>query len=106
MCVETILKFLYDHIDKCKHVSCVTRCDNTLIIDYTAVDLQARLKWQPGTVALWDNRITAHVSISSNRRTRNMCSYFLSLLSSTTGSPEKGDTASVSPLKQSVSLAV
>lgn len=39
---ENILKFLYDHIDK-------------------AGDLQARVKWEPGTVVLWDNRITAHV---------------------------------------------
>ena len=41
---ENILKFLYDHIDK-------------------AGDLQARVKWEPGTVVLWDNRITAHVCI-------------------------------------------
>ncbi|KAL0578484.1 hypothetical protein V5O48_003533 [Marasmius crinis-equi] len=41
---ETLLKFLYDHIDK-------------------AVDLQARLKWAPGTIAIWDNRITAHSAI-------------------------------------------
>lgn len=40
---ETILKFLYDHVDK-------------------SGDLQARVKWQPGTVVLWDNRVTAHVS--------------------------------------------
>ncbi|EGO02710.1 hypothetical protein SERLA73DRAFT_102611 [Serpula lacrymans var. lacrymans S7.3] len=41
---ETILNFLYDHIDK-------------------AGDLQARVKWQPGTVVLWDNRVTAHSAI-------------------------------------------
>lgn len=41
---ETILKFLYDHIDK-------------------SADLQARVKWQPGTVVLWDNRVTAHSAI-------------------------------------------
>ncbi|KAJ6501622.1 TauD-domain-containing protein [Mycena vitilis] len=41
---ENILKFLYDHIDK-------------------SGDNQARLKWQPGTVAVWDNRITAHSAI-------------------------------------------
>jgi len=38
---ETILKFLYDHIEK-------------------SGDLQARVKWEPGTVVLWDNRVTAH----------------------------------------------
>jgi len=43
--LETILKFLYDHIDK-------------------SADLQARVKWQPGTVVLWDNRVTAHVSLT------------------------------------------
>ncbi|KAF9243831.1 TauD-domain-containing protein [Melanogaster broomeanus] len=41
---ETILKFLYDHVDK-------------------SGDLQARVKWQPGTVVLWDNRVTAHSAI-------------------------------------------
>ncbi|KAG9314624.1 TauD-domain-containing protein [Chiua virens] len=41
---ETILKFLYDHIDK-------------------SGDLQARVKWEPGTVVLWDNRVTAHSAI-------------------------------------------
>jgi len=41
---ENILKFLYDHIEK-------------------AGDLQARVKWEPGTVVLWDNRITAHSAI-------------------------------------------
>lgn len=34
---------MYDHVDK-------------------AGDLQARVKWEPGTVVLWDNRVTAHVS--------------------------------------------
>ncbi|KAM6498001.1 TauD domain containing protein [Amanita muscaria] len=38
---DTILKFLYDHIEK-------------------SADNQARLKWSPNTVVLWDNRITAH----------------------------------------------
>ncbi|KAJ7356906.1 TauD-domain-containing protein [Mycena albidolilacea] len=51
---ENILRFLYDHIDK-------------------SGDNQARLKWRPGTIALWDNRITAHSAIvdygsSSQRR--------------------------------------
>ncbi|KAK7041929.1 hypothetical protein VNI00_008911 [Paramarasmius palmivorus] len=41
---ENILKFLYDHIDK-------------------GVDLQARVKWTPNTVVLWDNRTTAHSAI-------------------------------------------
>ncbi|KAG6817629.1 hypothetical protein H0H87_006257 [Tephrocybe sp. NHM501043] len=41
---ENILKFLYDHIDK-------------------SADNQARVKWQPGTVVIWDNRITAHSAI-------------------------------------------
>lgn len=41
--IETILKFLFDHIDK-------------------SADNQARVKWRPYTVVLWDNRITAHVS--------------------------------------------
>lgn len=43
MClVDTILKLLYDHIDR-------------------SSDLQARVKWTPNTVVLWDNRVTAHV---------------------------------------------
>ncbi|TFY80183.1 hypothetical protein EWM64_g3822 [Hericium alpestre] len=41
---DNILRFLYDHIDK-------------------SADNQARLKWAPNTVALWDNRITAHSAI-------------------------------------------
>lgn len=43
MQLEVLLNFLYDHIAK-------------------NADSQARLKWAPYTVALWDNRITAHVS--------------------------------------------
>jgi sulfonate dioxygenase len=42
--VENILRFLYDHIDK-------------------GGDVQARVKWSPGTVVLWDNRVTAHSAI-------------------------------------------
>ncbi len=41
--IENILKFLYDHIDK-------------------SGDIQARVKWTPNSVVLWDNRVTAHVS--------------------------------------------
>ncbi|PPQ92700.1 hypothetical protein CVT25_014007 [Psilocybe cyanescens] len=40
----TILNFLYDHIDK-------------------SADNQARIRWRPNTVVLWDNRITAHSAI-------------------------------------------
>ncbi|KAI0067960.1 TauD-domain-containing protein [Artomyces pyxidatus] len=41
---NNILNFLYDHIDK-------------------SGDNQARVKWSPNTVVLWDNRITAHSAI-------------------------------------------
>ncbi|KAI0757332.1 hypothetical protein C8Q80DRAFT_1215989 [Daedaleopsis nitida] len=41
---EAILNFLYDHIDK-------------------SADNQARVRWEPNTVVLWDNRITAHSAI-------------------------------------------
>ncbi|KAH8086668.1 TauD-domain-containing protein [Cristinia sonorae] len=41
---EAILRLLYDHIDK-------------------SGDNQARVKWSPNTVVLWDNRITAHSAI-------------------------------------------
>jgi sulfonate dioxygenase len=41
---DTILEFLYSHIER-------------------AGDCQARVKWEPGTVVLWDNRVTAHVSL-------------------------------------------
>ena len=41
---DTILRLLYDHIDR-------------------SSDLQARVKWTPNTVVLWDNRNTAHVSL-------------------------------------------
>jgi Taurine catabolism dioxygenase TauD, TfdA family len=43
MLPEAILKLLYDHIDK-------------------SADNQARVRWEPYTVVLWDNRVTAHVS--------------------------------------------
>ena len=39
------MNFLYDHIDK-------------------SADNQARVKWEPNTVVIWDNRITAHVCTS------------------------------------------
>ncbi|EIN13379.1 TauD-domain-containing protein [Punctularia strigosozonata HHB-11173 SS5] len=41
---DNILNFLYDHIDK-------------------SADCQARVRWEPNTVVLWDNRITAHSAI-------------------------------------------
>ncbi|KAI0793277.1 TauD-domain-containing protein [Abortiporus biennis] len=41
---DAILKLLYDHIDK-------------------SADNQARIKWSPNTVVLWDNRVTAHSAI-------------------------------------------
>ncbi|KAF9452584.1 TauD-domain-containing protein [Macrolepiota fuliginosa MF-IS2] len=47
---ETILKFLFDHIDK-------------------SADNQARVKWRPHTVVLWDNRITAHTAIVDFKET-------------------------------------
>ena len=59
---ENILNFLYDHIDKGKSYSLVF-LPSLLSLPRIAADLQARLKWQPGTVALWDNRITAHSAI-------------------------------------------
>jgi len=42
---ENILNFLYDHIAK-------------------AGDNQARIKWSPNSMVLWDNRITAHSAIA------------------------------------------
>ncbi|KAF4552772.1 Alpha-ketoglutarate-dependent sulfonate dioxygenase-like protein 1 [Elsinoe fawcettii] len=41
---EYLLKFLYDHIAY-------------------AQDLQCRVKWAPGTVVVWDNRVTTHTAI-------------------------------------------
>ncbi|KAF7978882.1 hypothetical protein HWV62_44377 [Athelia sp. TMB] len=41
---ENILRFLYEHIER-------------------AGDCQARVRWAPGTVVLWDNRVTAHSAI-------------------------------------------
>jgi len=41
---DNILNFLFDHIDK-------------------SGDSQARVKWTPYTVVLWDNRITSHSAI-------------------------------------------
>lgn len=41
---DHLLNFLYDHIAKSQ-------------------DLQARVKWAPGTVVVWDNRVTAHSAI-------------------------------------------
>ena len=39
---DVILNFLYDHIDR-------------------SIDSQVRLRWEPYSVVLWDNRVTAHV---------------------------------------------
>ncbi|THG98452.1 hypothetical protein EW026_g3730 [Hermanssonia centrifuga] len=41
---DAILNFLYDHIDR-------------------SIDSQVRTKWEPYTVVLWDNRVTAHSAI-------------------------------------------
>ncbi|KAL1961792.1 hypothetical protein VTN77DRAFT_1042 [Rasamsonia byssochlamydoides] len=41
---DYLLKFLFDHIA-------------------LSQDLQARVKWTPGTVVVWDNRVTAHSAL-------------------------------------------
>ncbi|KAH8917930.1 TauD-domain-containing protein [Atractiella rhizophila] len=41
---DAILNFLYDHLSK-------------------GLDFQARVKWEPRMVSIWDNRITAHTAI-------------------------------------------
>jgi sulfonate dioxygenase len=41
---DFLLKFLYDHIAK-------------------GQDFQARVKWAPKTVVVWDNRVTAHSAL-------------------------------------------
>lgn len=41
---DAILNFLYDHISK-------------------GVDFQARVKWEPGTVVVWDNRRSSHSAL-------------------------------------------
>jgi sulfonate dioxygenase len=41
---DFLLNFLYDHIAK-------------------GQDFQARVKWAPGTVVVWDNRVTAHSAL-------------------------------------------
>ncbi|KAF2097812.1 TauD-domain-containing protein [Rhizodiscina lignyota] len=41
---EYLLKFLFDHIAK-------------------GQDFQVRVKWAPGTVVVWDNRVTAHSAL-------------------------------------------
>ncbi|PGH09667.1 hypothetical protein AJ79_05633 [Helicocarpus griseus UAMH5409] len=41
---DYLLKFLYDHIA-------------------LSQDLQARVKWAPGTVVVWDNRVTCHSAL-------------------------------------------
>ncbi len=79
--VDAILNFLYDHMAK-------------------SADLQARLHWTPNTIAIWDNRITAHVRFW-------MFSFLLGLLirafralSLTTQSRVKGDTEPELRLRQ------
>jgi sulfonate dioxygenase len=44
---DYLLKFLYDHIA-------------------LSQDIQARVKWAPGTVIVWDNRVTAHSKLQCN----------------------------------------
>jgi sulfonate dioxygenase len=39
---DAILNLLYDHIEK-------------------SADSQVRLKWEPETVVIWDNRLSTHV---------------------------------------------
>lgn len=41
---DYLLKFLYDHIAQ-------------------SADLQVRMKWEAGTVIVWDNRVTAHTAL-------------------------------------------
>ncbi|KAH8827342.1 hypothetical protein DL96DRAFT_1669910 [Flagelloscypha sp. PMI_526] len=41
---DLLLNFLFEHIDR-------------------SADIQARVRWLPNTVVLWDNRITAHTAI-------------------------------------------
>lgn len=41
---DYLLNFLYDHLAK-------------------GQDFQARVKWAPGTVVVWDNRVTAHSAL-------------------------------------------
>jgi sulfonate dioxygenase len=41
---DAILKFLFDHVAK-------------------SADLQVRVKWEWGTVVVWDNRVTAHSAL-------------------------------------------
>ncbi|KAG6814031.1 hypothetical protein H0H92_003881 [Tricholoma furcatifolium] len=48
---EAILRLLYDHIDK-------------------SADNQARVNWQPKTVVVWDNRVTAHSAIVDYKESR------------------------------------
>jgi len=41
---DVILKFLYDHIAK-------------------SADISVRVKWEVGTVVVWDNRVTVHSAL-------------------------------------------
>ena len=38
-----------------------TRLLKRLYRQSTIVDLQCRFRWQPGSVAFWDNRATQHI---------------------------------------------
>jgi taurine dioxygenase len=38
-----VLEFLYDHLE--------------------SVDFQVRFSWEPGSVAMWDNRVTQHYAV-------------------------------------------
>jgi len=55
---DYLLKFLYDHIA-------------------LSQDLQARVKWAPGTVVVWDNRVTAHTAILDWQDGQVSCEDFL-----------------------------
>lgn len=43
---QTLLGFLYDHVTKPEHI--------------------CRLRWQPNTIAMWDNRCTQHKVVADN----------------------------------------
>ncbi|CCG81077.1 Alpha-ketoglutarate-dependent taurine dioxygenase [Taphrina deformans PYCC 5710] len=47
---DLLLNFLYDHVAK-------------------GVDFQARVKWSPGSVVVWDNRVTVHSALLDFKKT-------------------------------------